>query len=44
MEPSRDSIAAPGSRILLRATKFDGSAHWIQPFTVVSDDGTLLVT
>lgn len=36
--------APPGSRILLRATKFDGAAHWIQPFRVVSDDGTLLVT
>ncbi|HEY4669461.1 MAG TPA: DUF402 domain-containing protein [Tepidiformaceae bacterium] len=39
-----DSVAAPGTRILLRATKYDGTAHWIQPFTVVSDDGTLLVT
>jgi protein associated with RNAse G/E len=29
--------------MLLRATKYDGAAHWIQPFTVVSDDGTLLV-
>ena len=37
------TVAAPGSRILLRATKFDGAAHWIQPFRVVSDDGTLLV-
>ena len=37
-------LAAPGSRILLRATKYDGTAHWIQPFRVVSDDGTLLVT
>ena len=37
-------VATPGSRILLRATKFDGAAHWIQPFTVVSDDGQLLVT
>jgi protein associated with RNAse G/E len=36
--------AYPGDRILLRATKFDGAAHWIQPFRVVSDDGTLLVT
>jgi protein associated with RNAse G/E len=35
--------AIPGSHVLLRATKYDGSAHWIQPFTVVSDDGTLLV-
>jgi uncharacterized protein len=39
-----DSVAAPGTRILLRATKFDGTAHWIQPFTVVSDDGQLLIT
>lgn len=37
-------VAAAGSRLLLRATKFDGTAHWIQPFTVVSDDGTLMVT
>lgn len=29
--------------MMLRATKYDGTAHWIQPFTVVSDDGTLLV-
>lgn len=29
---------------MLRATKYDGTAHWIQPFRVVSDDGTLLVT
>lgn len=36
--------AEPGSRTLLRATKFDGSAHWIQPFTVLADDGCLLVT
>jgi len=28
---------------MLRATKFDGAPHWIQPFTVASDDGTLLV-
>lgn len=39
-----DSVAAPGTRILLRATKYDGTAHWIQPFTVESDDGNLLVT
>ncbi len=44
MEPCQQPKALPGSRILLRATKFDGSAHWIQPFTVLSDDGTLLVT
>ncbi len=35
--------AMPGERMLLRATKYDGSPHWIQPFRVVSDDGTLLV-
>ncbi|MFN0096198.1 MAG: DUF402 domain-containing protein [Dehalococcoidia bacterium] len=40
----RPRPAEPGSRILLRATKYDGTAHWIQPFRVVSDDGTLLVT
>jgi protein associated with RNAse G/E len=34
--------AEPGSRLLLRATKYDGAAHWIQPFQVISDDGTLL--
>jgi hypothetical protein len=37
-------LATPGSRVLLRATKYDGTAHWIQPFTVISDDGTLVVT
>lgn len=36
--------ARPGSRALLRATKYDGTAHWIQPFQVVSDDGNLLIT
>lgn len=40
---SGGGTVTPGSRILLRATKFDGSPHWIQPFTVVSDDGCLLV-
>lgn len=35
--------AIPGTRVLLRATKYDGTAHWIQPFQVVSDDGNLLV-
>lgn len=35
--------ARPGSRALLRAIKYDGTAHWIQPFQVVSDDGNLLV-
>jgi uncharacterized protein len=44
MEVSRSPRAVAGSRILLRATKYDGTAHWIQPFRVVSDDGTLLVT
>lgn len=43
METMASPTAAPGARILLRATKFDGAAHWIQPFQVVSDDGTLLV-
>jgi protein associated with RNAse G/E len=36
-------MARPGSRALLRATKYDGTAHWIQPFQVISDDGNLLV-
>lgn len=36
--------AEAGDNALLRATKFDGSAHWIQPFRVVSDDGNLLIT
>lgn len=35
--------ARPGSRALLRATKYDGTAHWIQPFQVVSDDGNLII-
>ena len=35
--------ARPGSRALLRATKYDGTAHWIQPFQVLSDDGNLLI-
>lgn len=35
--------ATPGCRFLLRVTKYDGAAHWIQPFRVVSDDGNLLV-
>jgi uncharacterized protein len=43
MDPSAQSKAETGARILLRATKYDGAAHWIQPFTVVSDDGNLLV-
>lgn len=37
------AVAEPGSRILLRATKYDGVAHWIQPLAVVSDDGDLMV-
>lgn len=36
-------VGAPGTRFLLRATKYDGSPHWIQPFRVESDDGNLLV-
>lgn len=43
MEIAHTPTATPGSRILLRATKFDGAAHWIQPFQVISDDGTLIV-
>jgi len=39
----RQPTAEPGDRFLLRATKFDGAAHWIQPFRVREDDGTLLV-
>jgi len=44
MEAPAEDVAQPGDRILLRATKFDGAAHWIQPFRVLSDDGNLLVT
>jgi hypothetical protein len=45
MRGMNPAIAAqPGTRLLLRATKFDGAAHWIQPFRTVSDDGTMLVT
>ncbi|MBI2765131.1 MAG: DUF402 domain-containing protein [Chloroflexi bacterium] len=44
MEVKEQTVATPGMRILLRATKFDGAAHWVQPFRVLSDDGTLLVT
>lgn len=41
---ARTSLSArPGSRALLRATKYDGTAHWIQPFQVISDDGNLIV-
>ncbi len=35
-------LAVAGSRILLRANKYDGAAHWIQPFRVISDDGVLI--
>lgn len=44
MDFSRAPTARPGSRALLRAIKYDGTAHWIQPFQVVSDDGNLLIT
>lgn len=43
MDARPGPCALPGSRALLRATKYDGTAHWIQPFQVVSDDGNLLV-
>ena len=43
MDAHKAPCARPGSRALLRATKYDGTAHWIQPFQVVSDDGNLLV-
>ncbi len=42
-QPFCNPVASQGTRILLRATKYDGAAHWIQPFTVVSDDGVLIV-
>lgn len=42
LQPPRNARAEPGTRILLRATKYDGTAHWIQPFSVVADDGVLL--
>ena len=29
---------------MLRATKYDGAEHWVQPFRVLADDGNLLVT
>ncbi|KAA0234342.1 MAG: DUF402 domain-containing protein [Dehalococcoidia bacterium] len=41
-QPFCNPVASRGTRILLRATKYDGTAHWIQPFTVVSDDGVLI--
>ena len=43
MDARPGPCALPGSRALLRATKYDGTAHWIQPFQVVSDDGNLLI-
>ncbi len=43
MEPQPPNVACPGNRFLLRATKYDGTAHWVQPFTTVSDDGNLLI-
>lgn len=36
-------LATAGTRVFLRVTKYDGAAHWIQPFRIVSDDGTLMV-
>jgi len=36
-------MTVAGTRLLLRATKYDGVAHWIQPLRVRSDDGNLLV-
>jgi protein associated with RNAse G/E len=44
MDRRTGNQAAPGVRILLRATKYDGTAHWIQPFTVIKDDGVLIET
>lgn len=44
MEGHPGSVASPGSRIMLRATKYDGAEHWVQPFRVLADDGNLLVT
>lgn len=43
MDVAAGPRARPGTRALLRATKYDGTAHWIQPFQVVSDDGNLLI-
>ncbi len=31
-----------GDSLLLRVTKYDGAAHWIQHLRALSDDGTLL--
>ncbi len=36
-------MTVAGTRLLLRATKYDGVAHWIQPLRVHSDDGNLLI-
>ncbi len=33
---------ARGDPLLLRVTKYDGEAHWIQHLRVLSDDGSLL--
>lgn len=30
--------------LILRATKYDGTPHWVQPFRLISDDGNMLVT
>jgi len=43
MEPHSPTVARPGTRLLLRATKYDGKPHWIQPLRVRSDDGNLLI-
>lgn len=43
LEMEAIATATTGSRFLLRATKYDGTAHWIQPFTVEADDGNLLI-
>lgn len=43
MDARTSLCARPGSRALLRATKYDGTAHWIQPFQVISDDGNLII-
>jgi protein associated with RNAse G/E len=44
MERGGTSVASPGARVVLRARKYDGAEHWVQPFQVLSDDGTLIVT
>jgi protein associated with RNAse G/E len=43
MGSSQLEVAEEGRRFLLRATKYDGAAHWIQPFRALSDDGNLIV-